>query len=189
MRIQTCGSHKALRGSSKIYQFERLEKEVDIKFPQSGVLSNNTSTVVCLKRMAKKTQSHTFWRLLRNRAVIQRAPKTGPIIIVSISEVKIFMDNVASHILEKNRVSNTFFLSHFSSTFHLPHQQSWIHVHLTPDTKFLVTLTLHGIYLLLQQWMNGYKPKTGTTVWNSDHTHNVTLTCRTAQSSSSSTSS
>ena len=46
--------------------------------------------------------------------------------------------------LRQELLPGTFFLSHFSTTFPLQKQQSWIHVHLTPDSTSLVTLMLHG---------------------------------------------
>ena len=70
-------------------------------------------------------------------------------------------------------------LYHFTKNFPLPHQQSWRHVYLKPDKIPLVTSGMHGKQLMLQYWMNYYKPKTRTTGWNYAMRRDNTLTCRT----------
>ena len=139
--------------------------------------------------MSDKAQYHTAGRLLRGMESTHRAYHAVPLTVASISGLKKSMINVASRNFRQNRVPDTFFLSHVTTNFPSPEQQYCRHVNLIPESILLVTLMIHGTRLLLQQWKNVYKKKTGTTGWNSDRTRNDALTCRTSPSPSYITSS
>jgi len=151
-----------------------------MQFARAGVLSDNTPTVAWTTRMADKSQSPTAGRLLRGLAAIQRASQAGPLTVASIAGIENSMADVASRSFGQNRVPDSCFLSQFTNSFPLPQHKSWRHVHLTPETILLVTSTLHGTRLPLQQWMTGFKPRTGTTGWNSAPTPDETRTSKIA---------
>jgi hypothetical protein len=178
-----------LEMAAVLLQYIVLQQEVDMQFARAGVLSDNTPTVAWTTRMADKSQSPTAGRLLRGLAAMQRASQAGPLTVASIAGVENSMADVASRSFGQNRVPDTCFLAQFTNSFPLPQQQSWRHVHLMPETISLVTSTLHGKRLPLQQWMTGYKPKTGTTGWNSARMPDGTLTSKTAPPLSNNTSS
>jgi hypothetical protein len=178
-----------LEMAAVLLQYMVLQQEEDMQFARAGVLSDNTPTVSWSTRMADKSQSHTAGRLLRGLAAIQRASQAGPLTVASIAGVENSMADVASRSFGQNRVPDSCFLSHFTNLFPLPQQLSWRHVHLTPDRISLVTSTLLGTRLPLQQWMTGYKPKTGTTGWNSARTHAAIPTSKTVPPPSNSISS
>ena len=99
------------------------------------------------------------------------------------------MADIASRIFGHNRVPDTSFLSLLSSTLPLTHQQSCQNVRFTPGQILLVILPLRRARLPLQRWMTSYRPKIGTTGWNSSWTHKDTLTYKTAPQQSNLTSS
>jgi hypothetical protein len=166
-----------------------LHQEVDMRFARAGALSDNTPTVAWTTRMADKSQSPTAGRLLRGLAAIQRASQAGPLTVASIAGVENSMADVASRSFGQNRVPDTCFLTQFTHTFPLPKQLSWKHVLLMPEKISLVTSTLRGTRLPLQQWMTGFKPKTGTTGWSTAPTLAATPTSKTAPPQSSNISS
>jgi hypothetical protein len=138
-----------------------LQQEVDLRYIRTGVWSDNTPTVAWTKRMADHSQAPTAGRLLRGLAAVQRSIHSGPLTIGSIAGIDNIMADVASRSF--HLTCDTAFLTHFTARFPLPQQQSWQLVPLTPERTLLVTSTLAGKRLPLQQWMTAYRPKTGTT--------------------------
>jgi hypothetical protein len=101
--------------------------------------------------------------------------------VASIAGVENYMADVASHSFGQNHVSDSCFLSKFTNDFPLPQQLSWKHVHLTPEKiLLLMTSTLCGTQLPLQQWMTGFRLRNGTTRWNSAPTLDKTRASRIA---------
>jgi hypothetical protein len=178
-----------LEMAAVLLQYMVLQREVEMQFARAGVLSDNTPTVAWTTRMADKTQSPSAGRLLRGLAAIQRASQAGPLTVGSIPGVENSMADIASCSFSQNRVPDSCFLAQFTHSFPLPQQQSWRHVHLMPEKISLVTSTLHGTRLPLQQWMKDYKPQTGTTGWNSAPTPDGTRTSKTARQPSNNISS
>jgi hypothetical protein len=166
-----------------------LQQQIDLRYVRAGVFSDNTPTVSWTKRMADKSQSLTAGRLLRGLAAIQRSTKAGPLTVASIAGKTNTMADVASRSFNHpTLLSDNSFLTHFNHQFPLPQALSWKHVHLMPVTSSLVTSTLVGKRLPLQQWMTNYKLKTGTTGLNSAPTPDATPTSWTATDHSNSNS-
>ncbi len=140
-----------------------LHQEVDLRFVQAGMLSDNTPTMAWTARMTNKSNSPTAGQLLRGLAAIQRASQAGPLTVASIAGVENSMADVASRSFGQSRVPDASFLKQFTHTFPLPQPQSWKHVLLMPEEILLVTSTLCGTRLPLQQWMTGFKPRIGIT--------------------------
>jgi hypothetical protein len=137
-----------------------LQQRVDLRYIRTGVWSDNTPTVAWTKRMADHSQAPTAGRLLRGLAAIQRSVQAGPLTIGSIAGKDNDMADIASRSFDIT--CDRAFLTHFTSRFPLPQQQSWTLARLTPERISLVTSTLDGRRLPLQQWMTACKPKTGT---------------------------
>ena len=137
-----------------------LQQRVDLRYIRTGVWSDNTPTVAWTKRMADHSQAPTAGRLLRGLAAIQRSVQAGPLTIGSIAGKDNDMADIASRSFDIQ--CDRAFLTHFTSRFPLPQQQSWTLARLTPERISLVTSTLDGRRLPLQQWMTACKPKTGT---------------------------
>jgi hypothetical protein len=137
-----------------------LQQEVDLRYIRTGVWSDNTPTVAWTKRMADRSQGPTAGRLLRGLAAVQRSVHAGPLTLGSIAGIQNDMADVASRCFDI--LCPTAFLTFFNTRFPLPQQQSWQLVLLTPDRISLVTSTLDGKRLPLQQWMTACKQKTGT---------------------------
>ena len=157
-----------------------LQQQVDLRYIRAGAFSDNTPTVAWSKRMADKSQSPTAGRLLRGLAAMQRATRAGPLTVASIAGKKNDMADVASRSFNTaSLVSDAPFLTHFNTRFPLPQNASWKLVPLTPEMNLLVTSTLAGKRLPLQQWMTSFKHKTGTTGSNSARTHAATHTSST----------
>jgi hypothetical protein len=136
-----------------------LEQAVDLRYIRAGVWSDNTPTVAWTKRMADRSQAPTAGRLQRGLAAFQRAVQAGPLTIGSIAGKDNDMADVASrsfHIM-----CDISFLLVFYNRFPLPQHQSWKLVHLMPAQTSLVTSTLDGKRLPLQQWMTASKLGTG----------------------------
>ena len=88
-------------------------QEVDMLFSWTIVPAYNTYKVVWLNLMANKEQSYTVKSLLRGMETTQRASQSGHLTIASIAGVENSMAGVAYRSFGKNRVPDTFFLSHF----------------------------------------------------------------------------
>ncbi len=178
-----------LEMAALLLQYMVLHQEVDMRFAWAGVLSDNTPTVAWTAHMADRSNAPTAGRLLQGLAAIQRASQAGPLTVASIAGVENSMADVASRSFGQNRVPDTCFLTQFTHTFPLPKQLSWKHVLLMPEKISLVTSTLRGTRLPLQQWMTGFKPKTGNTGWNTAQIPAATPTCKIAHQPSNNISS
>jgi hypothetical protein len=159
-----------------------LEQAVDLRYIRTGVWSDNTPTVAWTKRMADHSQAPTAGRLLRGLAAFQRAVQAGPLTIGSIPGKDNDMADVASRSFNITCASS--FLTFFTNRFPLPQHQSWRLVHLMPAPTLLVTSTLDGKRLPLQQWMTVSKRETGRRGSSFAATPAKTPTCSTAQSQS-----
>jgi hypothetical protein len=154
-----------------------LTQQVDMRYIRTGVWSDNTPTVAWTTRMADHSQAPTAGRLLRGLAAIQRSVQAGPLTIDSIAGKDNDMADIASRSFDIQ--CDSAFLTHFSQRFPLPQQQSWTLAPLTQELTSLVTSTLDGKRLPLQQWTTACKPKIGTPGWNSAATHDGIPTCST----------
>jgi hypothetical protein len=157
-----------------------LQTAVDLRFKRAGTLSDNTPTVAWAKRMADKSQSPTAGRLLRGMAAVQRASQAGPYTVASVAGVDNEMADVASRSFHPTKgpdlTCDQVFLTHFNTRFPLPQPMCWTLVHPTPVTTSLVTSTLVGARLKLQQWMTPFAQPTGDTGLNFARTPAVTRT-------------
>jgi hypothetical protein len=164
-----------------------LQQEVDLRYVRAGVFLDNTPTVAWSKRMADKSQSLTAGRLLRGLAAMQRATSAGPLMVASIPGKQNDMADVASRSFNTDTlIPDAPFLTHFNTRFPLPQDLSWKLVHLTPEMTSLVTSTLGGRRLPLQQWMTSFRRRTGHDGSNSARMHDVTHTSSTRISPSNS---
>jgi hypothetical protein len=164
-----------------------LQQEVDLRYVRAGVFSDNTPTVAWSKRMADKSQSLTAGRLLRGLAAMQRATSAGPLTVASIPGKQNDMADVASRSFNTDTlIPDAPFLTHFNTRFPLPQDLSWKLVHLTPEMTSLVTSTLGGRRLPLQQWMTSFRRRTGHDGSNSARMRDVTPTSSTRISPSNS---
>jgi hypothetical protein len=164
-----------------------LQQEVNLRFIRTGIWSDNTPTVAWTKRMADRSQAPTAGRLLRGLAAFQRSVQAGPVTIGSIAGKDNDMADIASRSFDIT--CNTTFLTHFNQRFPLPQQQFWRLVPLTLERISLVTSTLDGKRLPLQQWMTVSKPKTGNLGSNSAAMPAETHTSSTVPNQSNSSSS
>jgi hypothetical protein len=164
-----------------------LDQQVDLRYVRTGVWSDNTPTVAWTKRMADHSQAPTAGRLLRGLAAFQREAQAGPLTIGSIAGKDNDMADVASRSFDIS--CDTAFLTHFTHRFPLPQRQSWKLVPLTPDRISLVTSTLDGKRLQLQQWTTAARHGIGTTGSNSAATLGGIHTCSTAPNPSNNNSS
>ncbi len=153
-------TNSELEMAAVLLHYMVLQQEVDLRYVRTGVWSDNTTTVAWTTRMADHSQAPTAGRLLRGLAAFQRAVQAGPLTIGSIAGKDNDMADVASRSFDIT--CDVAFLTHFTDRFPLPQQQSWRLVPLTPARISLVTSTLDGKRLPLQQWMTAAKLGTGT---------------------------
>jgi hypothetical protein len=107
-----------LEMAAVLLHYMALQQEVDLRYVQAGVWSDNTPTVAWTKRMADHSQAPTAGRLLCGLAAFQRAVQAGPLTIGSIAGTDNDMANVASRSF--HIACDVAFLTHFMNRLPLP---------------------------------------------------------------------